>query len=140
MAHNPECGLDCVSAGAVRRPSADANQSAERQYLSGDQSAEQVSFTPGPWLPGSPLAERRFIKQVRQTERGRETRFVAEVVHALPHIDGEMEANAWLIAAAPCLLEELKNLLAICRHRASNHDLAIARAEAAIARAEGRDR
>jgi hypothetical protein len=43
MAHNPECGLDCVSAGAVRldnTPSAD--QQTGRQHLSGDQSAEQV--------------------------------------------------------------------------------------------------
>jgi hypothetical protein len=41
MAHNPECGLDCVSAGAVRLdnpPSAD--QQTGRQHLSGDQSAE----------------------------------------------------------------------------------------------------
>lgn len=42
MAHNPECGLDCVSAGAVRRPSADANQQTGRHHLSGDQSAEQA--------------------------------------------------------------------------------------------------
>jgi hypothetical protein len=44
MAHNPECGLDCVSAGAVRldnTPSAD--QQTGRQHLSGDQSAEYVT-------------------------------------------------------------------------------------------------
>jgi hypothetical protein len=43
MAHNPECGLDCVSAGAVRldnTPSAD--QQTGRRDLAGDQSVEQV--------------------------------------------------------------------------------------------------
>jgi alpha-glucuronidase len=51
MAHNPECGLDCVSAGAVRGQSADADQSAGRRDLAGDQSAEQaIPF--GPWIVG----------------------------------------------------------------------------------------
>jgi hypothetical protein len=48
MAHNPECGLDCVSAGAVRgQPAQSASQSTGRQHLSGDQSAEQATVGDG---------------------------------------------------------------------------------------------
>lgn len=50
--HNPECGLDCVSAGAVRiRPPADADQSAERQQPTGDHTPEQA-FPFSPWIVG----------------------------------------------------------------------------------------
>jgi hypothetical protein len=45
MAHNPECGLDCVSAGAVRLDNTpSANQQTGRQHLSGDQSVEYVKL------------------------------------------------------------------------------------------------
>jgi hypothetical protein len=52
MTHNPECGLDCVSAGAVRgQPAQSASQSTGRRDLAGDQSAEQaIPF--GPWIVG----------------------------------------------------------------------------------------
>jgi hypothetical protein len=48
-------------------------------------------------------------------------------------------ANARLIAAAPDLLDELQNMTAICSMAAPDHDLAIARAKAAIAKATGED-
>jgi hypothetical protein len=47
------------------------------------------------------------------------------------------EADARLIAAAPDLLAELKNIAAICSVAAPEHDLALDRARAAIAKAEG---
>ena len=48
MNHNPECGLDCVSAGAVRLDNpASPNQQTGRQHLSGDQSAEQATVGDG---------------------------------------------------------------------------------------------
>jgi hypothetical protein len=44
MAHNPECGLDCVSAGAVRLDNpASPNQQTGRQHLSGDQTVEHAA-------------------------------------------------------------------------------------------------
>lgn len=33
MTHNPECGLDCVSAGAVRRPSAQTSGEIKAEML-----------------------------------------------------------------------------------------------------------
>lgn len=47
LTHNPETGLDCVSAGAVRLdPPPAANRSAERKDLAGDRTAGQVNR---PW-------------------------------------------------------------------------------------------
>jgi hypothetical protein len=57
--------------------------------------------TPGPWSIGPPhvVAQRATDSEGRRT-----TRFVAEAVLSTPLVEGEREANARLIAAAPEML------------------------------------
>jgi hypothetical protein len=133
MAHNPECGLDCVSAGAVRLDNpASPNQQTGRQHLSGD-------HTPGPWLP-------RYSDRVTRADDVDGTKSIAHVygVRGEPYAQ---QANQHLISAAPDMLEALRRLVACCeKHPAftkPSNRITLDRmdaARAAIAKAEGRDR
>lgn len=100
--------------------------------------ADKVGPTPGPWSVGPG----NVVKSVTDLPGGgRQTRWVAQVVHCTPVVEGEQEANARLIAAAPDMLAALKKLI-------SAYDLAVVRSDvigfaheaavAAIAKAEAR--
>jgi hypothetical protein len=102
------------------------------------------AFTPGPWSAGAG----RYIKQVKHTSLGRETRFVAECVTALPLVEGEREANAHLIAAAPDMYAALQDCLEHCekeggpdvefiRDDNSGHMLNVEMIRAALRKARG---
>lgn len=91
--------------------------------------------TPGPWMPG---ASNSVI-----TAAPAELRIICQ-----PFTDAtygpilsreEQEANANLIAAAPCLLEALIGMVEYYQSRSSNEEDAVqAAAYAAIARAKGK--
>jgi hypothetical protein len=106
MTHNPECGLDCVSAGAVRldnTPSAD--QQTGRQHLSGDQSAEQAKHTPGPW---------RWTNEFRTRDNSITESLIGHEGYGIMSCDGlpnsPKRANARLIAASPQMLKALRRI------------------------------
>ena len=94
-------------------------------------------MTPGPWevIPGDTIRRPRLIRASGFT--------IAECFWN-EHMEGEPEANARLIAAAPELLAALKRALSVlqseCGHSASMIWFAEleAQALAAIAKAEGR--
>lgn len=136
MAHNPECGLDCVSAGAVRldnTPAAD--QKTGRQHLSGDQSAEQAKHTPGPWR----VYERYIEPASTSTCHVGAIAVLEEYTGAIHEPFENWEANARLIAASPNLLRVAHLLVSWLDEEEGAHKLCDA-ARAAIAKAEGRDR
>lgn len=97
-----------------------------------------MGFTPGPWSVGP----QHVVRAVSESDSGaRVTRFVAEAVLSAPLVDGEREANARLIAAAPDLYE------ALCMVRDADEDckrdglptipdIARAKIDRAIAKAE----
>ena len=66
-----------------------------------------AAFTPGPWSvgPAHVVAQRSADNEGRRT-----TRFVAEATLSAPYVEGEREANACLIAAAPELYSVLLNI------------------------------
>jgi hypothetical protein len=129
MAHNPECGLDCVSAGAVRLDNpASPNQQTGRQHLSGDQSAEQAKHTPGPWHVDPRAAARVCAGLDTVASCGNDS-----------GLRDAWEANARLIAAAPDLLRVAHLLVSWLDEEEGAHKLCDA-ARAAIAKAEGRGR
>jgi hypothetical protein len=67
--------------------------------------------TPGPWSTGPA----HVVRQQTTDEQGRRvTRFVAEAVLSAPFVEGEREANANLIAAAPDMFEALVELHKDC--------------------------
>ena len=90
--------------------------------------------TPGPWT--RPTWERCGIHGKGGTSSDN-----AKVAHV--NINSlDYEANAALIAAAPEMLEALKNLLSYAEDAADANDerpISISAAHACIARAEGRD-
>lgn len=103
---------------------------------------EQVKHTPGPWSVRRRGPHAYHVARVTQTEFGRETRFVADVCFAQPKIDGEQEANARLIAAAPDMLAALRAMLRVAeadlRLSLNPHPMRVAvvrDAKAAIAKA-----
>lgn len=141
---NPETGLDCVSAGAVRRrPSADADQSAERKDLAGDQTAEQVRHTPGPWSVDA-MSMHVSAKDSKGYMRIADIRGWGHLTGngygalGLPDVEAAaiQKANAHLIAAAPDMLAALKDCLPLFDHVACGE--VEDRIRAAIAKAEGR--
>jgi hypothetical protein len=141
MTHNPECGLDCVSAGAVRldnTPSAD--QQTGRQHLSGDQSVEYAKHTPGPWHVG---CEDRHDQPQVLSMCGE---LIAVVAHECVKQPPELQANARLIAAAPDMYEALKRISKATSDGLDHtRDVAVLErcirlAQSVTAKAEGRDR
>lgn len=88
--------------------------------------------TPGPWRPG----------HIDHWERGEKIAIRAEhiddqpYIAFLPDLDGNVEANARLIAAAPDLLEACH--AALCPHSLLTMEDAKQMCRAAIAKAEGK--
>jgi hypothetical protein len=156
MAHNPECGLDCVSAGAVRLDNpASPNQQTGRQHLSGDQSAEQAKHTPGPWsvdprsLHVSAEDEKGYMRIADVRGWGHLTgKGIGGWAYSDDMAIGIQEANARLIAAAPEMYEALKAIGARSVVDVYDDEAELRRqlfhinsiANAALAKAEGRDR
>lgn len=85
-----------------------------------------MSHTPGPWEAKWPKYDSLIVDTV--------DRIIAAVSFS-DHADAECEANAYLIAAAPDLLESLKSLFntGLVREFGSPEEAA---AKAAIAKAE----
>ena len=90
------------------------------------------AHTPGPWtiLPNTP----HFVRAMHPAEG-------MQPVATVYHFDGELAANARLIAAAPELLEALEAVLPDLEHYVATHgpgpDKRLAAARAAIAKARG---
>lgn len=100
--------------------------------MSGDKNAEPVSHTPGPWH----VAEMNHYGRVMVNSNGWH---VCSAAAGVP--TGQVEANASLIAAAPDLLESLKEMSAVLHCDPAPSALMIgtlSRAYDAIAKAEGR--
>jgi hypothetical protein len=144
MTHNPECGLDCVSAGVVRLDNpASPNQQTGRQHLSGDQSVEYAKHTPGPWFVGD-IAAGKIIAQWVEVGPAEDKGDVCCCV-------ADMK-DARLIAAAPEMLDVLRGItanLGFAEWATAEYAEMIlieiiekfhGPARAAIAKAEGRDR
>ena len=91
-----------------------------------------AAHTPGPWtiLPNTP----HFVRAMHPAEG-------MQPVATVYHFDGELAANARLIAAAPTLLEALEAVLPDLEHYVATHgpgpDKRLAIARAAIAKARG---
>ena len=97
-----------------------------------------AQFTPGPWRTGPA----HVVRQQSVDGHGRRvTRFVAEAVLSAPFVEGERDANARLIAAAPELYEAPGELLGMLpRFSADLHPVfadAVRSARAALAKARG---
>ena len=88
--------------------------------------SEEFKHTPGPWHHG---------QKNKRSVFGKDGWRVADCGTAFSKSDDEMEANARLIAAAPDLLEALKELRDWYRE---NVGLPACKANAAIDKAEGR--
>jgi len=90
------------------------------------------AHTPGPWaiLPNTP----HFVRAMHPAEG-------MQPVATVYHFNGELAANARLIAAAPELLEALEAVLPDLEHYVATHgpgpDKRLAIARAAIAKARG---
>lgn len=90
------------------------------------------AHTPGPWtiLPNTP----HFVRAMHPAEG-------MQPVATVYHFDGELSANARLIASAPELLEALEAVLPDLEHYVATHgpgpDKRLAAARAAIAKAKG---
>lgn len=91
--------------------------------------SEPTKHTPGPWEATCPRGKNWFI---RQSETG-------EYIFESNQYGSMREADARLIAAAPDLLDALKEYLAWGAMTASDRYLFDAKFRAAIAKAEGRD-
>ena len=93
---------------------------------------EMKAHTPGPWaiLPNTP----HFVRAMHPADG-------MQPVATVYHFDGELAANARLIAAAPELLEALEAVLPDLEHYVATHgpgpDKRLAAARAAIAKARG---
>ena len=92
----------------------------------------EYTFTPGPWTMdeyGNIIAKGRTLRLSG----------VSMPCGARPHDHKEVHANAQLIAAAPCLLEALRDVLDDWRdgYRTSEVTATIEKAQAAIAKATG---
>lgn len=144
---NPETGLDCVSAGAVRRrQSADADQTAERKDLAGDQTAEQVKHTPGPWHfveenAGLMMDHGYGILYGEPDAWGWEQNLYVSVGCSL-NVErklgkGAAAANARLIAAAPDMLAACKEFIRKVEAGEAKSKRSYAQMKAAVAKAEG---
>jgi hypothetical protein len=114
------------------------------------------AHTPGPWVLTIKPAEHDADFTVAEIEQPRAVKYRGAVtrLQSAEHIDGigkdELIANARLIAAAPDMLEALKELLTDCpdetfrtgqalrRDQAAALNGAILMAKDAIAKAEGR--
>ena len=98
--------------------------------------------TPGPWIGagpsfGDPLP--RYTTSIMTEWEHEDDGFIEICEFPFHHHDGENEANARLIAAAPELLETLEAVTdALAGHELNNGDVsAINKARAAIAKATG---
>ena len=91
-----------------------------------------AKHTPGPWaiLPNTP----HFVRAMHPTEG-------MQPIATVYHFNGELAANARLIASAPELLEALEAVLPDLEHYVATHgpgpDKRLAIARAAIAKAKG---
>ena len=91
-----------------------------------------AAHTPGPWtiLPNTP----HFVRAMHPAEG-------MQPVATVYHFDGELAANARLIASAPELLEALEAVLPDLEHYVATHgpgpDKRLVAARAAIAKARG---
>ena len=91
-----------------------------------------AAHTPGPWtiLPNTP----HFVRAMHPAEG-------MQPVATVYHFDGELAANAMLIAAAPTLLDALEAVIPDLEHYVATHgpgpDKRLAIARAAIAKARG---
>jgi len=98
----------------------------------------EPKHTPGPWVAASSPSS-----VVGWPICGKMGRIIGDVacLHARPGTDAyaEVEANAHLIAAAPDLLAALKRCVVLAAAHPGGDDPNVARANAAIAKAEGRD-
>jgi hypothetical protein len=88
----------------------------------------ELKATPGPWSvgPANIVAQRSTDEQGRRT-----TRFVAEAVLSTPLVEGEQDANARLIAAAPELysaLSDAVDLLQMSGYSTLEHTAALRKA------------
>ena len=93
-----------------------------------------AQFTPGPWRTGPA----HVVRQQSVDGHGRRvTRFVAEAVLSAPFVEGERDANARLIAAAPELYAAVEELTASIRGKGPGDGNTLKRADAALAKARG---
>jgi hypothetical protein len=136
MAHNPECGLDCVSAGAVRgQPAQSASQSTGRRDLAGDQNAEQaIPF--GPWIVGFGGHSGGYWTWAVETQ----AEPMAVRVENAPDRATAI-AVAKFAAAAPEMYEALKAIrFNLTRAGYDPTSIMVEGIDAVLAKAEGRDR
>lgn len=111
MTHNPECGLDCVSAGAVRLDN-------------------KAKHTPGPWRVCTRSAWRiRDASDNTVSCTGNDSALA-----------GKHEADARLIAAAPEMYEALKDAHRVLTKAGMSDAIDLDYIEEVLAKAEGRDR
>lgn len=101
----------------------------------------ESKHTPGPWhwvngRTDEPynFADAEGYPSLRTVKESGEHQLSEWILDAEPMMHGNDEANAYLIAAAPDLLEACKMLLA----SAHDYQSGIAEAETAIAKAKGR--
>ena len=90
--------------------------------------------TPGPWF----APEYQIVGLVPQRIIETDDDFM--IASVLGHEGGELDANAYLIAAAPDMLEALKGLLCFYEPGTAQAREAIRAARDAVAMAEGRER
>ena len=94
-----------------------------------------MTHTPGPWFNANGMDDCNGY--VATTDKTSTIRIVS--CHGV-FVEGERKANARLIAAAPELLEALKEMLEWARRvKVRNPGMEVANAINAIAKAEGRD-
>ena len=104
----------------------------EAQAITEVPATPRPAHTPGPWtiLPNTP----HFVRAMHPAEG-------MQPVATVYHFDGELAANARLIASAPELLEALEAVLPDLEHYVATHgpgpDKRLAIARAAIAKAKG---
>ena len=117
---------------ALRHHVSGAIARGEAQAITEIPATPRPAHTPGPWtiLPNTP----HFVRAMHPAEG-------MQPVAAVYHFDGELSANARLIAAAPELLEALEAVLPDLEHYVATHgpgpDKRLAIARAAIAKAKG---
>ena len=117
---------------ALRHHVSGAIARGEAQAITEVTATPSSAHTPGPWtiLPNTP----HFVRAMHPAEG-------MQPVATVHHFDGELSANARLIAAAPELLEALEAVLPDLEHYVATHgpgpDKRLAIARAAIAKARG---
>ena len=117
---------------ALRHHVSGAIARGEAQAITEVPATPRPAHTPGPWtiLPNTP----HFVRAMHPAEG-------MQPVATVYHFDGELAANAMLIAAAPTLLDALEAVIPDLEHYVATHgpgpDKRLALARAAIAKARG---